>query len=260
MSIIENLFIGSLTSVIVVNFTHPFDFIKTRIQIENSKNILKNTIKREGFRSLWKGIQIAYIRELNYTSVKLGMYKPICKLFKAEKHDFTTTFFAGSISGCLGAILGNPYDLIKTKIMASKNKMKIKQVFKSIYYKNNLIGFYKGLPINCLRAMVVNGTKMSCYDNIKTFLSKKSLIPRNSIYCQFISSFLTGFCMAITVTPFDMIRTQIMYSNNNSILKIIKSNYLYKGFIPIWLRFTPLTILQLIVFDRLSIYFQLEPI
>ena len=69
--------------------------------------------------------------------------------------------------------------------------------------------------------------------------------------------------MAVTSAPFDMIRTTLMNQPPNQKLyngftdAAIQLVYkhgplgLYKGFFPIWLRFAPTTILQLVIFDNL---------
>ena len=38
-------------------------------------------------------------------------------------------------------------------------------------------GFYRGIDANIMRAMVLNGTKMSCYDQIKGMIVKSGYVP-----------------------------------------------------------------------------------
>ena len=38
---------------------------------------------------------------------------------------------------------------------------------KNLYSQQGIGGFYRGIEANVMRAMVLNGTKMSCYDQIK---------------------------------------------------------------------------------------------
>ena len=72
-----------------------------------------------------------------------------------------------------------------------------------------------------MRAMVLNGTKMACYDTIKDLITKANIVPKGLI-TQFFAAFGAGFFMATTVAPFDMIRTRLM--NQPPDAKI------YKGF------------------------------
>lgn len=56
--------------------------------------------------------------------------------------------------------------------------------------------------------MILNATKMAVYDEAKQFI--KSVGFKDGMVLQFMSAFTAGFFMAITVTPFDMVRTRIM--------------------------------------------------
>lgn len=77
-----------------------------------------------------------------------------------------------------------------------------------MYQNQGLSGFYKGIQANVMRAMVLNATTMSCYEQCKQ-LMKKSGVP-DGIPMQFMSSFTAGFFMTCTVSPFDIIRTRLM--------------------------------------------------
>jgi hypothetical protein len=100
---------------------------------------------------------------------------------------------------------------------------------------------------------------MACYDQIKTAITKHKLI-QNEIGVQFCSAFSAGFFMAVAVSPFDMIRTQLMTQNIyknflDCLVKIVKEKGvkgLYAGFLPIWTRFAPTTTLQLLFFERIK--------
>merc|ERR1711998_474639 len=134
----------------------------------------------------------------------------------------------------------------------------------SALYKNQGIGgFYRGLEANIARAMVLNGTKMACYDQIKYIITSSGMVP-SGIPTQFLSAFGAGFFMACTVAPFDMVRTRLM--NQPPDAKIYKGfvdcftkiiakegpSGLYAGFIPIWARFAPTTCIQLVIFEQVK--------
>ena len=134
----------------------------------------------------------------------------------------------------------------------------------SVLFKEQGIGgFYRGLEANVARAMVLNGTKMACYDQIKQAIKSSGMVP-DGIPTQFCSAFGAGFFMACTVAPFDMVRTRLMnqppdakiYSGAiDCVMKITAAEGpqgFYRGFIPIWMRFAPTTCLQLIIFEQLQ--------
>ena len=110
------------------------------------------------------------MREASYTSLRLGLYDPIKKAMGVtpESH-FVLKFTAGSLAGGLGSVVGNPFDVLKTRMMAAEGKEPpaMGKAASELYAAQGISGFYRGIEANIMRAMVLNGTKMSCYDQIK---------------------------------------------------------------------------------------------
>lgn len=269
---LKHLSIACCSSVTTVNFTHPIEVCKTRVQVSNNLN-LTNIIRNEGIFSFWKGIKAAWLREATNTTVKLGMYSPIKKQLGADKKNspFYLKFMSGSISGALGAITGNPFDVLKTLGMAnSKENIPFTLLVRNIYRENGIQGFYRGLSANIGRAVVLNGTKMACYDESKTIVVNYTGWDKKNIKTQFISGIGAGFIMSLAVTPLDMLRTRIMnqpidkqiYKNiGDAAIKIMRSEgpiAFTRGFLGIWGRAAPHSTLQLIIFDKLLNFSGLE--
>lgn len=277
--ILQQVGAAGTSAVIAVTFIHPIDLVKTRLQISGTKGSLdymsmgvfetvKNVIKNEGVGSFWKGINAAWLRESSYTSLRLGLYEPCKNMFNCttpENSTFSKKFAAGSTAGILGSFAGNPFDVLKTKMMTHSGKVQpsMIRISKHITSTEGLGGFYKGFDSNIMRAMVLNGTKMSCYDQIKTITSEQLNLSKSSLINQFISAIGAGFFMATTVAPFDMVRTRLMnqiggdkeYKNSiDCFQKIVKNEGVYvlwRGWLPIWCRFAPTTTIQLVVFEQL---------
>jgi len=223
---------------------------------------------QEGFFALWKGVNAAWLREASYTSLRLGLYEPVKVLFGANDPE-TTTFFkkfaAGSAAGALGSIAGNPFDVLKTKMMAEAGREtpSISKTAKDLMSKQGIGGFYRGIDSNIARAMVLNGTKMACYDQAKGYVVAATGLPKSHFLTQFLSAVAAGFFMTCTVSPFDMVRTRLMnqpsdakiYNNAvDCMVKIAKNEgplTFWRGFIPIWSRFAPTTTIQLVIFEQL---------
>ena len=193
------------------------------------------------------------LREASYTSLRLGLYEPIKKAMGVKKDShFLMKFTAGSLAGGIGSIVGNPFDVLKTKMMATEGTSapSFAGTASNIYRSLGLAGFYRGLQANILRAMVLNGTKMGCYDQIKGLITQSGVVP-TGMPTHFAAAFSAGFFMSCTVTPFDVVRTKLMNQPVNidgsklyngfidCIIKIIKKDGpmgMYAGFFPIWAR------------------------
>lgn len=275
MDLFRNIGAAGCSAVITVTVIHPIDVVKTRLQISNTENrgisgTVKTILSKEGIPAFWKGIGAAWMREASYTSLRLGLYGPIKQVMNIKKDsNFIMKFAAGSLAGIIGSFVGNPFDVLKTRLMSmeSKTTPSMIQLAASLYKTEHIPGFYRGLQANMMRACVLNGTKMGCYDQISGYIKQTEIIPQG-LPTQFVSAFGAGFFMATTVAPFDMIRTQLM----NQPTKIYKGFFdcgskiiiqrgfsgLYAGFVPIWARFAPTTCLQLIIFERIKPVFGVE--
>ena len=60
------------------------------------------------------------MREASYTSLRIGLYEPCKSLTGADKKDagFFNKFLAGAMAGAIGSTVGNPFDVLKARMMA----------------------------------------------------------------------------------------------------------------------------------------------
>jgi hypothetical protein len=277
MDVFKHVAAAGSAAVITVTGIHPIDVLKTRLQVSGEgggrdykslgmNRSIKVIIKEEGVSAFWKGIAAAWLREGSYTSLRLGLYSPIKSTMGVDSQSpFIMKFAAGSLAGALGSLVGNPFDVLKTRMMASEtiHTPSLHNTATDLYKAQGIKAFYRGIEANILRAMVLNGTKMACYDQIKDIITFSQLVPAG-MPTQFVSAFGAGFFMASTVAPFDMVRTKLMNQPSNiklyngfsdCFMKIVSNHGirgLYAGFVPIWARFAPTTCLQLIIFEQVK--------
>ena len=286
MEVLKSVAGAGTSAIITVTFIHPIDVVKTRLQISGGKagegvrnykalgifGTVNVILKEEGVKSFWKGIGPAWLREASYTSLRLGLYGPIKHFFGVKKDsNFLMKFASGSLAGAIGSTAGNPFDVVKTRMMASESKnAPLGKIFSEIFQKAGLGGFYRGLQANIMRAMVLNGTKMACYDEIRQKLLDNKIVKSKGLLLETLSAFGAGFFMTCTVAPFDKIRTRLMNQPADAkiyngfvdcLIKIITKEGvrgLWVGFIPIWARFAPTTTGQLVIFSQMKILLNIE--
>jgi hypothetical protein len=266
-NLIQSMALGGTSAVFAVNFTHPIETVKTRMQVSGLgiSPTVSSLYANEGVAAFWKGLPFAWGREIFYTSIKLGAYAPVRDWLGAGKDaPFYMKFLAGAITGGVGSVVGNPFDVLKTLAQTNKDKaVPLSTMVSKMHADQGIGGFYRGVEANILRACVLNATKMGVYDLTKGFVADKSGWDRKDIRTSFCSSFVAGFFMTITVSPFDRIRTNLMNQPTDKkiydglvdcAVKTIKRDgvtSLWRGFIPIWARFAPQATLQLLGLEYL---------
>ena len=110
-------------------FVHPIDVVKTRVQVASNAGqeasvgyTISSIIKNEGAKAFYKGIKPAWCREASYSALRLGLYDPIKVLVGATANaGFFRMFIAGSLAGALGSIVGNPFEVVKTRMMSNRD-------------------------------------------------------------------------------------------------------------------------------------------
>jgi hypothetical protein len=267
-TLLQSTILGGTAAMVAVNFTHPIELVKTRIQVSNESILTtcRSTLRNEGITAFWKGIPWAYCREGSYTAIRLGAYAPVRDAIGASSADAGagSKFLAGAITGAVGSIAGNPFDVLKTLSQTNKSEsLPLMRLMGNMYRNQGIGGFYRGVQVNIMRAITLNATQMCVYDISKGHVVDSTGWKRNSYKTAFCSSFLAGFFMTVTVAPFDRIRTNLMNQPTNAkvyegmsdcFVKTVRNEgplSLWRGFVPIWARFAPMATMQLLSIEFL---------
>jgi hypothetical protein len=109
-SLLQSTALGGTAAMFAVNFTHPIELVKTRVQVSNDGLLqtCSSTMRNEGVAGFWKGIPWAYCREGSYTAIRLGAYAPVRDAIGAGAPNAPVymKFFAGAITGAVGSVAG----------------------------------------------------------------------------------------------------------------------------------------------------------
>lgn len=108
-------------------------------------------------------------------------------------------FLAGAITGGVGSVVGNPFDVMKTLAQTNKEKsVPLAAMVGDLYKNQGIAGFYRGVEANVMRACVLNATKMGVYDLSKGYVKEATGWSRKDVRTAFCSSFIAGFFMTCT--------------------------------------------------------------
>lgn len=178
--------LGGAASVISAGIFHPCDTIRVRMQ--SQKPLSDGTLKYRnplqgmyqiaaeeglGRAGLMKGIQGTTTLQLSYSMMRYGSYEPIKRMLGEDDCASTPIWkkvVAGGCAGFLASGFSNPFDLLKTRMQAQPAGISENFFWhaKDIYRNHGgFQGYYKGVRITMSRAVILNSTYLSSYDEIK---------------------------------------------------------------------------------------------
>jgi len=268
--------IGAFASCIAEIFTFPFDNIKTRLQMNgkmglptysSTGNCIVVTFSSNGINGFYRGISAGLLRQITYGYVKFGTYEYCKKLFVLDAKDssFIKKFIAGGVAGGFGCIAGNPFDVLKIRLINDINGEKYKGISDAIRQtisKDGYPGFYKGLKVNITRAIVLNAAELSSFDHIKNLFEKYLGMSKTGLVNIFFSSCTAGLFASFASSPFDVIKSRFMNqlksggthtSATSCALDVFKNEGIgafYKGFIPYFSRIGPWSVIFFVCYEK----------
>ncbi|KAI8393795.1 mitochondrial carrier domain-containing protein [Radiomyces spectabilis] len=293
--------IGGLAACGAVTFTNPWEVVKTRLQLQgelvragalseaarpyhNSFQALKLVFQHEGLRGIQRGLGVAYVYQICLNGSRLGLYEPIRSTvvntfaLKRDHSLLAAGVFAGASGGIVGAVIGSPLYLIKTRRQSFSpifrqigHQHKMGSSFSTllqIYRSEGFKGIYRGADAAMARAGLGSAVQMPSYMIGKDILIQKFGCP-DTIKTHLGTSMFTGLLVCIAMNPFDVISTRmynqgvdpktgrgLLYSSPvDCFFKMIRTEGirgLYKGFLAHFLRIGPHTTLMFVFMEQLT--------
>ncbi|KAI5367790.1 Putative mitochondrial carrier UCP, mitochondrial carrier domain superfamily [Septoria linicola] len=289
---------GGIAACGAVTVTHSFETIKIRLQLQGelqSKNDAPRLYKgvlhgvkvvytNEGLKGLLRGLNCAYVYQMTLNGCRLGFYDPIRTSlnslvltqspFNTQEADvkamqsLPVNIASGASSGILGALLGSPFFLVKTRLQSFSPFLPVgtqhqykgaADGMKQIYAAEGIKGLWRGVG----PAMVRTGFGSSV--QLPTYFFAKRLLQRNfdikdGTPLHLMSSSASGFVVCCVMHPPDTVMSRMYNQTGNlysgafdCLYRTVKTEGIlavYKGFFAHLARILPHTILTLTLAEQ----------
>lgn len=273
---------GGLAGCVATSCVQPIDMIKVRIQLAGevpgaSKNpfvVTKNFIAQEGFVKLYKGLDAGIVRQLTYTTARMGIFRTLSDALKKDNEPlpFSKKAFASLAAGALGAAVGNPADLALIRLQADstlpvaerRNYSGVVDALTRISKEEGITGLWRGSSPTVVRAMALNFGMLAPFDQAKEILEKSW---GKSLTTTLTASAIAGFFAVTFSLPFDFLKTRMqkMKPDANGVfpykgmvdcaVKIAKSEgpmAFYAGYPTYYVRIAPHSMITLLATDYIT--------
>ena len=287
---------GACAAVLVTNMPET---VKTRLQLdgEGAKkgtrprqyngivDAVQKIYKLEGIRGLQAGLSAGLAYQFVMNGARLGLYEPIQKALRnvsgAGEHSWGLKITSAALSGAVGATLGSPIYLIKSRLQAQSAHFQAAEThsysgltdgLRQVYRAEGVKGLFRGVDGALPRVMAGSATQLSTYDAAKRLVTGSLGVSEGSM-SQFFSASLLASVITVTVmNPLDVVSTRLYQSAGKATsysgpldcaVKTIRSEGLLamqKGWLAQYARLGPHTILTFVMLEQLKPLFAAVPL
>ena len=277
---------GALASIGATVVSNPFEVMKTRLQLQGElmkkgsyhqkyNGMLSGMSKvagQEGLLALQKGLWASMIHQVVQNGLRFAIYPQFqahLKRINDDQPGFGVNVLSGCLAGLIGAVVSNPFMMVKTRLQSSSSHVPsgmkeaaighqhhYKGVFdglRQIVNEGGVRGLWFGVKPAMYRTVVLSSAQLATYDGVKEAASLRLGLSNTDVKVHFIAGAASAFAVMVTMNPLDVILTR-SYNNGSQHIKAKATSVpgimkeivavegvqgLYKGSLALWSRLAP---------------------
>lgn len=202
--------------------TYPIDVIKTRLQLQRTKCLYRNTfdaiyktVKHEGFLGLYKGFTISQV------SILTGHV--YATSYEISREQFPTLqnavrgFIAGGLAAVVEQTFSNPIDVISQRLMVEGqgqrkkqlNTLKSPKIIRKVLKQHGVAGFYRGFAAAILVEGIWSASWWASYGMSLELIGKVAPDGTSHFVIQGVSGMLSGIIATVIGNPLDIVKVRL---------------------------------------------------
>jgi hypothetical protein len=260
-----DLVVGGLAGVISRTITAPMELYKLQSQnpfIPNST--IREVLKMEGVRSLWKGNATNCMRVFPQTAINYCVFE-LCKkrVFNTVENDQARNFLSGCIGGSVAITCIYPLETIRSRLSLQMHNSHYKgllDAFRTIPPRE----MFQGLKMSVLGFAPFTALSFSAYFTYKQYLETHTQWNKDVI--KILGGGTAGITAVSITYPTDLIRRRLQLQNFDKnipkysgivdcIRKIMVTEGitgLYRGLFATYIKLFPTIGIQFLAMERLN--------
>jgi len=206
---------------------HPLDTVKVRLQTQTSNvysgaiDCLTKTVKDEGFKGLYKGVQSPLVGVAALNAVMFLAYGQAKTFIQTDPKVPLTLpqyFLAGTFAGVCISFVESPVDLFKSQMQvqygAGQKYKNITDCARQIIGQHGIRGAYQGLGATFVRDVPSNGCYFFCYELARRLLTKPGQrVEELPSWKVMIAGGFGGMCYWAGIYPADVVKSTLQTDN-----------------------------------------------
>ncbi|CAK9814130.1 Mitochondrial glutamate carrier 1 [Anthophora quadrimaculata] len=226
---------GGIAGIIGVSVVFPLDLVKTRLQNQvigphgermytSMFDCFKKTYKAEGYFGMYKGSGVNILLITPEKAIKLtanDTFRHYLSTGPGQKLPLEREMLAGGLAGACQIVVTTPMELLKIQMQdagrvaaaakeAGKTVPKVSalSLTKDLLRKRGILGLYQGTGATALRDVTFSVIYFPLFARLNDIGPKRE--DGSSVFWwSFLSGCTAGSTAAISVNPFDVIKTRL---------------------------------------------------
>jgi solute carrier family 25 phosphate transporter 23/24/25/41 len=173
---------GTMAGLCQSCITYPLEVVRTRlalgpgmgIQYKGIVDCLLRIVRDEKIRGLYKGLGPTILSGAPYVGMQMTLYAEFTNRF--GKESILQKLTNGALAGVVAQTLTYPGDTIRRQMQSDgiggqpKIYRNMFHCAKLIFQNQGIVGFFRGAPLNCARAIPGAAIQFTSYDFLKKVL------------------------------------------------------------------------------------------
>jgi solute carrier family 25 citrate transporter 1 len=233
---IVSLLSGAVAGGVEATATYPFEFAKTRAQLQTgssgSKNpfsVLAQAARSDGVGAIYTGCSTLIVGTAFKAGVRFLSFDSIRNRLADERGVLSPArgLLAGMLAGTVESVVAvTPTERVKTALIDNAKSTSAERyrggihATKMIFQTHGLAGLYRGLVSTTMKQSATSAVRMGSYNVLKEFSRQKNL-PQNSIV-TFGMGAVAGTVTVYATQPFDTIKTRAQSAQGASTMEAFR--------------------------------------
>ncbi|OAA71853.1 Mitochondrial carrier domain protein [Akanthomyces lecanii RCEF 1005] len=215
-----SLISGGIAGGVEATVTYPFEFAKTRAQLQafkssstNPFSVIIQTARQDGIRSIYTGCSTLVLGTTFKAGVRFLSFDYIKNMLVDDHGRLSASrgVLAGMVAGAVESIVAvTPTERIKIALIddakSGRRRFNGGTHAVSLMVREKGVGeLYRGLASTTVKQSATSAVRMGTYNMIKE-LCKKHNVPQNTA-ATFVSGAVAGVVTVYATQPFDSIKT-----------------------------------------------------
>jgi len=181
---------------------------------------LREVVKREGFRALWKGNGVTIIHRLPYSAANFWTYETVNELWKQyipaqgplSFGDVSRRLVSGGVAGLTACALAYPLDLVRTRLAAQttcRYYRGIGHAFSTIVRDEGVVGLYRGIGATLVQVGPSLAINYAAYETARSAWLARTERSTPTVGMSLACGSIAGLISSTATFPLDLVRRRL---------------------------------------------------